>query len=363
MLFTYKYVHGHEIEKFQRYCNFLFLKVWLPAKGKFSSAKLRGFPELQKIYERLHYEDSKGAQFFNGHIEMIFNHFLPLSKTERKKMKKWYLINNKIEALCCDKRIIPKSYKSLEKKYPDLTKHVKSFYSKLYDTESPFTLAAFGDLKKIKANHYGKFIDLNFGGHEGICPFCGINSIKGNDHTKLEAYDHYLPKGTYPFNSINFRNLSPACHECNSSYKHEKDPTRNLDPIVKNRVRRKSFYPYSKRKPSIDINIGFNKYHDKLTKGEITITFNSTEKEQVESWDETYGITERYKAKLLGDFSGRAWYDKFENGIHIARKKYNPNLTYAEWAQDLIDECDENPLVDMQFLKKPFFQECLRTHV
>ncbi len=25
-----------------------------------------------------------------------------------------------------------------------------------------------------------------------------------------EAYDHYLPKSLYPFNSINFRNLVPT---------------------------------------------------------------------------------------------------------------------------------------------------------
>lgn len=44
-----------------------------------------------------------------------------------------------------------------------------------------------------------------------ICQPCDINGVH---HTKREAYDHYRPKPLYPFNSVNFRNLAPACHEC-----------------------------------------------------------------------------------------------------------------------------------------------------
>ena len=61
--------------------------------------------------------------------------------------------------------------------------------------------------------------------------------MKGTHHSKREAYDHYLPKVLYPFNSINFRNLAPACHECNSTYKLGKDPAHN--PAG----RRKAFNP------------------------------------------------------------------------------------------------------------------------
>src|SRR5690606_25360493 len=198
MLFNYTYV-THEIEKFQKYSDFLFLKVWLKARGDFGSEKLAKCPELKDIYEELGNDDGVSATFFNSSIENIYKEFLKLGKSQRKELKRWYIINNKIHSLFIntDKNLI--SYKTIDLKYPKLSKLLKSFYRKLYGSESPFNLVIFGDLDKIKKDHYEKFIIDNFDGHEGICPFCGINSIKGNDHSKLEAYDHFIPKGAFPF--------------------------------------------------------------------------------------------------------------------------------------------------------------------
>jgi hypothetical protein len=366
MLFPYKYV-PHEIEKFQKYLDFLFMEVWCKARGKFSSAKLRCNPELKRIYERLHYEDSKGAQFFNSHIEMIYEDFLKINKDKRKKLKEWYRTNNKISAVYGNRYLQPVNFDRLIKRHPVLGKHLKTFYSRLYSNESPFNLAAFGNLKEIKKRHYKKFIDANFGGHEGICPFCGLNSIKGNDHTKLEAYDHGLPQGTYPFTSINFRNLAPTCHECNSSYKLEKDPTINIDPISKSKTRRKAFYPYSKKKKwTVDVKIKLlNKDIKTLKKEEIEIELSSGNRNRhVESWAEVYGIEERYKAKLLGDHAGKKWYSDVRDGIKNARKLLNnPGLKKDDWVNYKINECNEDLLADCNFLKKPFLVECSKQNI
>jgi len=64
MLFKYKYVN-HEIEKFQIYCDFLFLEVWVKARGPFDAIKLDRCPELKNIYELLRavYEDSKDERY------------------------------------------------------------------------------------------------------------------------------------------------------------------------------------------------------------------------------------------------------------------------------------------------------------
>ena len=63
-------------------------------------------------------------------------------------------------------------------------------------------LAAFkhkiGDLD----DHYQNFMREN---SIGKCPFCGIADMHGIYHSKREAYDHYLPKSLYPFNSINLK--------------------------------------------------------------------------------------------------------------------------------------------------------------
>lgn len=366
MLFSYKYVEGHEIEKFQNYSNFLFLKVWSRARTPFDSNKLARFPDLKRIYESFDYltDTTTWGYQFNFQIETIYAEFLKLTKSQKKRLRYYYKLNNRVHSLFCNVNKTPITYELLDNEHPSLSKELKKFYRNLYGSTSPFLLAAFGDLNSIKKNHYKEFFIKNFDGHEGLCPFCGISHIRGNDHSKLEAYDHMVSKGKYPFNSINFKNLAVMCNECNSSYKHEKTILFTKKTATSNPTRRLAFYPYSKEKWVIGFQITFSKAYSKgLKKSELIIGGTSNNKQdEVTSWMETFGIEERYKAKLLGKYTGQAWYDKYSQGIHNARKKYNnPLLSYDDWAQELIDECAEKPYVEINFLKGPFYEECLRT--
>ncbi|TPE43342.1 hypothetical protein [Pontibacter mangrovi] len=364
MLFTYKYVHNHEILKFQRYSNFLFLKVWSRARTPFDSTKLDRCQDLKDIYESFDYltDPEKWGYQFNLSIEKIYAEFLKLSKAQKKQLRHWYKLNNNIHSLFVNTNKLPISYKTLDLLYPSLSIELKKFYKRLYGNNSPFLLKDFGDFNKIKKSHYKEFFNINFGGHEGLCPFCGMNPIKGNDHSKLEAYDHLIPKGKYPFSSINFQNLAIMCDECNSTYKHERIIILTKSSKRVAAVRRKAFYPYSKSKWQIGLEISLTKpFSKKLKNSEISIKATCSKREdEVKSWMETFGIEERYKAKLLGQFSGQKWYDKFSSGIHNARIKQNKDLTYDEWAKELVDECNEYPLVELNFLKKAFYEECLR---
>src|SRR4051794_17195037 len=103
MLFPYKYVEDHEIEKFQKYSNFLFLKVWSRARANtsFDSTKLDQFLELKTIYESFHYlNDPKSWGYqFNYRIETIYSEFSKLSKSQKKEMRRYYKINNNINGL------------------------------------------------------------------------------------------------------------------------------------------------------------------------------------------------------------------------------------------------------------------------
>jgi hypothetical protein len=257
MLFTYKYIK-HDIEKLQGFLDFLFYDVWLVADGDFDAEKLNGNPELKQIYEDFGNADYKWGNFFNSSIEKIYAEFAKIDDDPFKlKLKDQYNANNEIEVLCTDKTKIPVSYADIKAKYPDLEKAINDFYSKLYGTESPFNLEAFGQLnKKLIPSHYEVFITDN---NEEVCPFCGILPIKGNNHSYREAYDHYLPKGLYPFNVLNFRNLAPMCHECNSTYKLTDDPIyedyKKIDPLKKEENRQLAFYPYSENHPELEIKV------------------------------------------------------------------------------------------------------------
>lgn len=365
MLYRYKYIN-HEIEKFQRYSDFLFFHVWLKARGKFSTSKLRGNLEFKRIYETLHHDDGDWAYFFNSSIENIYKEFSKLNKSQRIKLKKWYKINNRIHALYTNRKLFPITYVKLQREYPKLGNLLKSFYERLYGSKSPFILAAFGNIMSIKKSHYNDFIDANFNGHEGICPFCGLNSIKGNDHSKLEAYDHFIPKGKYPFNSINFKNLAPMCHECNSSYKLDNNPLMNIDPLTKEKNRRKAFYPYSTKRWTIEIQVELNNPDLKtLKKEEININTKCVGRnEEIDAWRDVFGIEERYKAKLLGERAGKKWYINLREGIYNARKMLKKDdLTKEDWYNYLLNECEQDILSDCNFLKKPFYEECARIKI
>jgi hypothetical protein len=188
------------------------------------------------------------------------------------------------------------------------------------------------------------------------CPYCGCGDIKGVHHSRREAYDHFLPKGTYPFNSVNFHNLAPMCHECNSTYKLAKDPTRHLDPISRKTggTRRKAFYSYAAVASGIAINLTLKtKDITRLQPDEIDLQVTAPgREEEVEAWKDVFGIEERYKAKLCGKNDGIAWLQ------HIVEEAANGELTGGQLLLLAFRAADRSPYDGANFLKKPFLRAC-----
>jgi hypothetical protein len=61
-----------------------------------------------------------------------------------------------------------------------------------------------------------------------VCPYCNREvtiSVRDSRSKKkhLLDIDHYFSKARYPFLSLSFYNLIPACHVCNSRYKGTKE--------------------------------------------------------------------------------------------------------------------------------------------
>lgn len=118
----------------------------------------------------------------------------------------------------------------------------------------------------------------------------------------------YLPKETYPFNSVNFRNLAPMCHQCNSSNKFRQDPLFRQPGKhgcqAPARMRRKAFYPYTRDK--IDINIEvvlLSNDISNLRHDQIDLKISSVDHpEEVQTWTEVFNIEERYKDIMRKNF-------------------------------------------------------------
>jgi hypothetical protein len=350
MLFNYRYVN-HSIERFQVYLDHLVKEVWCKATGPFSLNLLH--PDLQVIVEAISNDASITTDPLDGPIRTIYEIFrTQIGAQERAQMSEWYDHNNDIEALCgCRPNTEPATYINIRAICADLESPLKVFCRRLF-TDIIHLNAVSSRIGDI-ADHYQAFVKEN---SAGKCPYCGYGDIKGLHHTKREAYDHYLPKGTYPFNSVNFRNLAPMCSECNSAYKLQKDPARNIDPISRRTggTRRKAFYSYDTVASGITVNV-ILKTTDiaNLVTSDIKLELNAPGRdEEVEAWKDIFGIEERYKAKCCANNDGKAWL------IQVIDEAANVSLTPRQMLAAKRKSAMAKPYVDANFLKMPFLAAC-----
>lgn len=350
MLFNYRYV-THDIEKFQTWLHHLVKSVWCRNGGVFSLSLLH--PDLKAVVEEIANDDSITKDHLDGPIKTIDAIFKSqLNPAQRAQVGQWYDHNNDIEALCGnDPYKSPGTYADIKAINTDLEKVLKAFCKSLFT--DVIHLKAVSSRTAEMEHHYDAFVTEN---DEGKCPYCGYNDIKGKNHTKKDAYDHFLPKGTYPFNSVNFKNLALMCHECNSSYKLQKDPLPHIDPIHKaaGRTRRKAFYSFANVDPGISINVTLATADiDKLVPADITINVDSPGRtEEVESWCDVFGIEERYKAKFCAKNDGKYW----------LVQALDECANWGKTPQQVFDTIEENaskrPWAEVNFLKRPFLKAC-----
>ncbi|MES9905755.1 MAG: hypothetical protein ABW168_24175 [Sedimenticola sp.] len=351
MLFPYTYV-PHQMEKMQAFIDFIFYKIWCkaPGGGDFRLDLFDGDAELKEVMSAFYYGDTQGGDFFYGHVERIYSLFAALSQAQIDQFKQWYQANNDIEKVCAnDPTVHIARYADIQTDHPELSKQLASFFKGLYSLQL-LNLAALREKIGDIEDHYRAFVEVN---STGKCPFCGITDMLGIYHSKREAYDHYLPKGLYPFNSINFRNLAPACHHCNSSYKTTNDPTYTPKDPAGEIHRRKAFYPYATPGHPIEITIGLGTPDiDRLTPDDIQLTFGpATVNEEIETWKEVYDIDERYKAKCCSS-DAKDWLEQ----IRIFRDTHS--IAPAASLATLQQQADKNPLANSNFLKISFLEGC-----
>lgn len=354
MLFPYVYV-PHRMELMKHFLDYIFYEVWCkaPGAGPYDFTLFDDLPELKELMETFHYSDTKGADFFNGHVERIYQIFSKLTNDQIAQLASWYEANNELEKICCnDPSITTVRYSELEDFHPELAGQLSTFFKGLYSQKLLGLSILKGKIGNID-DHYRAFMMKN---KKGKCPFCGIHDVKGVYHSKREAYDHYLPKGVYPFNSINFKNLAPACHECNSSYKLTKDPAYNpKDPLLtKTNGRRKAFYPYAANSHKIELSLKLEcKDCTDINPQDIEMAFGPKElKEQISTWDEVYGIQERYKAKCCGENDGKYWIEQVLDEWQQDDRKPD------EFLKILSRNTEKKPYAEANFLKEPFLKAC-----
>ena len=329
----------------------MFYQVWCcaPKAGPYTLSLFDANPPLQEVLTAFAYDHTEYGDKFSSQIEAIYESFSKLDRCEIVQFKRWYQGNNNLQAVCSnDPTAQLARYTDIEVIDKILANRLSLFFKNLYSSRL-LSLAALKDKIGNIADHYKKFRKIN---NSGKCPFCGIDNLLGIDHSKREAYDHYLPKSIYPFNSINFRNLVPACHTCNSSYKTSKDPA--YSKIAGQR--RAVFYPYNETPYSIELEVTFQHADmDNLAVTDIDINFGPDDlAEELETWNDLYGIEERYKAKFLGKDDGKYWL------VQIVDEWQKDGRTPTDYLITLARQTGNRPYAECNFLKKPFLDACQR---
>lgn len=331
MLYTYKHI-THDFSKMHGFIEHLVLDVWCSPKGNYNINKLK--LDFVPIVEGVNHD------YLKNPIRKIYGICRKLTSQQRKKLKDGFKENNAIENLCKGNGS-PLLYSQIEAFSPQLKRELDKFFKNLYSKVPQ--KKAFKDVCGTIDDYYDKLV-----GDNEKCPFCGINDILTLNHSKRDALDHFLPKDTYPFSSINPDNLAPICKTCNSSYKSTHSPIRKDDGR-----KRKAFYPFAKNSVKLDIKAKFytkNILKMKPNEVELEIT-NRRYKEQIETWDKVFGINERYRIKLSSSDS-RVWLDTMLIDFRI-----NPKTKNKSFAQKM-KYFEQNMIADDNFLKVPYFNAC-----
>jgi hypothetical protein len=349
MLFPFEFM-PHKMDKMQSFIDFIFNDVWChaPSGASFDLSLFDGKPELKEVMILFDHGDTAPGDWFYARIEQIYGLFSTLTIAQITQLKSWYRDNNNIEQACAnDPTLQMVKYPGLILPDVVLPEQLKIFFKGLYEPKL-LTVKALKDKIGNIDDHYQQFRHVNIAGK---CPFCGLNDLKSADQTKREAYDHYLPKALYPFNSINFHNLAPTCHECNSSYKTTKDPLHN-----RNGHRRKAFYPFSDTHYHIEINIQLSHSSwQTIRPDEIQLATGPTQyQEEIDTWKSVYSIEERYKAKCCSKDDGKEWMVQMMDEWIYSEK------TPDQYLATLARQTARNPYADLRFLKKPFLESCNR---
>lgn len=297
MIYSYKY-KKHKIEGFHKAIMFFFDYLIKNNPTVFDRAKMfpKDFEEAMKASKRK----------FDPLLIDIIDKFNFLSLTQKDKVKSAFDTNNKIQALC-EGKLNPVRYSDLELNFAKVLKKFSEMLWEDYSHNLKIQIKC-GTVK----DHFDAFVAST---HQEakLCPFCGLTGLKPEGSNHRDAYDHYLAKSIYPFISMNFYNLVPACHECNSLEKGD-------HPVLFHKKSKKSqlvFYPFDikHKTEKLDLKIvpkarkgkSSNSHLLRKTQWTCDITYDGKSDQKIDSWNDIYGIHARNE-KLLKSYESN-WFD------------------------------------------------------
>ena len=297
MIYTYKHL-PHRIENFHANIAHFFEQLFANDLAVYDENVL-----LQAAFIPI---ANKSRVTLKKNLQAITVTYHALSAAEKLEVQQAFTANANIENLCRDITALPVKYDALPNGIREL---LKTFLTKLWE-DFPLNDLLEADCGTVQ-EHFNSFVAAT---HQQalVCPFCGLNKLKTSESINRDAYDHYIPKGFYPFISINFKNLFPICHECNS------DEKKTTDTLYIGAARRQVFYPLDTTYQCDQLSISvtpteaYNPTNFKTLLYDInwtyTISLAGNADPRLTSWDEIFHIKRRYTENVLR--YQNEWYDE-----------------------------------------------------
>ncbi|WP_445454963.1 hypothetical protein [Flavobacterium sp. HNIBRBA15423] len=335
MLYFYKSISPHPIENLHNYLDFFFTRMFDDTQTVYSHAYLI-HPNFQGIIDT--YKEQ-----IDERLKALFNAYIGLATPQEKQIvKDAYFINNDIVSLS-DATNTPIKYSQLP---AGISTQIKSFYDELWGDSKILGYATVVNSCGTVKQHFNRFREVN---EFLVCPFCGLESLLCEHDDGRDDYDHYLLKSQYPFISINFNNLFPMCHRCNSKNKNQKD-------LVYENVaapQRRFYYPYSKE-ANHEINLNIVSPNNDLkdpTQWQLEVnTTNLAYEDCKETWKDVFNIETRYKATISKH--SKFWKERIFSKHHNICKKNG--RSYAEFEEDILDDFNDYLNISNGILMKSF---------
>jgi len=346
MIYFYTYL-PHSIQNLHSYLDYFYQQMFAEVSPTFDKTLLIHTDFVTII-------DEYKVQVLDK-LEKIFNDYMALGASDKEIVRLAYQSNNNIEGIC-NKTSNPKRYEDLP---ASIRVAVKSLYGSLWDDILKYARVV--DKCGTVKQHFDAFRIIN---DHFVCPFCGLEGLLCEHDDGREDYDHYIPKGDYPFNCVNFYNLVPMCHKCNSKYKGQDDPVWTKGKIP---VRRDLFYPFDQTIQNHLIKVTIDADTTDLSGDDwsLNIVFEPLAiGSKVKAWQEIFKIKTRYCARIKQT-------SKLINGHIISKyrkKQQRGAVDFEEFKRDVMDDLwdvksksgavTENAVYEFLF-SNPDFEACL----
>lgn len=323
MIYFYSNIPRHPIGNLHRYLHYFFEQLFAEVNPTYSHAH-HIHQDFQGIIDEYKTQiDDKLAAIFRAYMRN-------LNSAEKQMVQNAYCSNNDIEGIC-NATITPIKYNELPS---GIRLQVKNLYDELWGDSKILgydkVVSKCGTVKE----HFNDFREIN---EFSVCPFCGLERLLCEHDDGKDDYDHYLSKGKYPFITVNFFNLFPMCHKCNSKNKGQKDT-----PFMPNTsTQRRIYFPFDTSTVGHEIKLRIQADTTDLSnKDAWTLNIDCeplANNDRKESWKEIFNIESRYKGIITKE--NYKWKERIRRKYTI--RCVNQGVSFDSFRVDILNDNED----------------------